>query len=66
MLNSMISAITNFNNSQIAYSASISATKKSLDAMEMQGNAALELINSAQPVSTKEIDGKGAYLDLLG
>jgi hypothetical protein len=62
----MISAISNFQNSQIAYSASISATKKSLDNMEMQGNAALKLINSAPSISTKEIDGKGNYLDLIG
>lgn len=67
MINSMISSFSNFQQMQISNSASLSATKKSLDVMEMQGDAALELINSApQITSTKEIDGKGSFLDLMG
>lgn len=67
MLNSLISAITNFQSANLQYATSISATKKALDTQEMQGNLALKLINSAaQPVSTAEINGKGSNLDLIG
>ena len=68
MLNSMISAITGFQNAQVDYARSISVVSKNLDVMEQQGQAAMELIASAeiQPVSTKDVDGKGTFLDLMG
>lgn len=67
MINNMISAFSNFQHAQIRHSASIAATEKGLDAIEMQGEAALELINSAPKIaSTAEIDGKGSFLDMMG
>ena len=58
MLNSLISAITNFQSANLQYATSIATTKKALDSQEMQGNLALKLINSApKPISTASING---------
>lgn len=68
MLNSMINAITNNQIARVDYARSMSVVSKNLDVMEEQGDAAMKLIESAEikPASTKDIDGRGTFLDMMG